>query len=395
MTVVIRGVGKKYCRSLGASMRYGFQDSFPGGLLRGDGKKLRKGEFWSLKDINLTISKGERIGILGRNGAGKSTLMKLVAGIIAPDVGSVAVEGSIDQMIELTSGFAPSLTGRENARIYAKIKGLDVAEFENKISEIIEFTELNEHIDSPVRFYSSGMKARLGFALATMRKPDVLIVDEALAVGDLKFRLKCYEFLGEYLQETSFILVSHSVAHIRRFCSRAIVLEKGKIVFDGSSQAAIEHYEFLNSSVKGDGSASINEDNIEFRVLSNGVEILDGGAVSYGGTLELEIKLSNIPPSSRITISLDDSARRHVSEWSSMRAGFEYQPDGSINVNLGRCDLNNGHYRLYVMVHDVNGIRLFAYSKPFIFKVDGELMGLAPVQPLAQWRQNIDGHRIN
>lgn len=388
MSVKLTNVSKKYCRSLGRSMQYGFRDSFPGGLLRDDGAKLRKGEFWSLRNINLDIAKGERVGVMGRNGAGKSTLMKVIGGVISPDIGTISVTGSIDQMIELTSGFAPSLSGRENARIYAKIKGFDDVQFKAKLEAIVEFAELQDAIDSPVRFYSSGMKARLGFALATMRRPEVLIVDEALAVGDLRFRLKCYEFLGEFLQETSFILVSHSVSHIRRFCNRGIVLEKGKCVYDGSSQAAIDYYDHINSATGDANAAAINEDRVQFTLRSNDHVVRDREAIEFGDPIALDIELRDFPADARITICVDDSARRHIAEWSSARANFSYRGESKVTADLGAATFNGGHYRVYVMVHNADGFQLLAYTKQLVFRIKGELMGLAPYQPVVTWRAN-------
>ncbi len=387
MTVLLEGICKKYSRNLKTSLKYGLRDALKAGAGRADRSTLRTGEFWALRDIDMRIEPGERIGVIGRNGAGKSTLSKLICGISLPDRGKLTVTGSVDQIIELTAGFHPNLTGRENARLHALIKGLTDAEFRSEIERIIEFSELETFIDSPTKFYSSGMKARLGFCVATMRKPDILIVDEALAVGDLRFRLKCYEFLEEYLKDTSLILVSHSLSQIARFCNRGVVLEKGRMIHDGGVEDAIDVYSELNSdNTKSSKDAVLNEERINFKLESGGVTINDGGSIRYGDALSVLLNIQDIPPGSQIFITLDNAHRKHVLEWHSSRSRYEYRGEELVSVNLGAMELNGGYYRMNVQAIAPNGHDLICYTPSLVFKVEGKLTGLADVQPNVLWQ---------
>ena len=199
-------------------------------------EKLRKDEFWALKEISFELRRGECLGLLGRNGAGKSTLLRILSGILKQDYGSFEVNGSIGGIIALGAGFNPVLTGRENLKVYAAIKGISQQVLKQKEEEIIEFSEIGNFIDSPFRTYSSGMQVRLAFsAAAILHVPDVLLVDEVLAVGDIEFIGKCFNLIEDIKSRCSVILVSHSMANIRRFCNRACLLSEGKILEEDKS----------------------------------------------------------------------------------------------------------------------------------------------------------------
>jgi homopolymeric O-antigen transport system ATP-binding protein len=200
---------------------------------------------WALREVNLNISSGEAFGLIGRNGSGKSTLLKVIAGIYPPTKGKVELpNGSrMGTMIELGVGFHPELTGRENIFLGASIHGLSRKEIEDIYANVVKFSELDEFMDTPVKNYSSGMHARLGFALAINLNPDLLLVDEVLAVGDEPFQKKCKKQIDKFrVQGKTIIFVSHSAEDVKNICDRACVLDHGRLMFLGKPEEAIEHY---------------------------------------------------------------------------------------------------------------------------------------------------------
>ena len=208
------------------------------------GEKLRFNEFWALKDVSFELKKGERLGILGLNGAGKSTLLKVIAGVYKPTKGSVQRYGHMAPMIELGAGFDPNYTGRENIFLYGSVLGFSTEFLMSKYDEILEFSELGEFIDVPIKNYSSGMKARLGFSIATVVEPEILILDEVLSVGDAKFRKKCEKKMKKMFDHgVTVLFVSHSLAQVKRLCNKAIILEHGQLIAKGDIDDVVEIYE--------------------------------------------------------------------------------------------------------------------------------------------------------
>ena len=208
------------------------------------GEKLRFNEFWALKDVSFELKKGERLGILGLNGAGKSTLLKVIAGVYKPTKGSVQRYGHMAPMIELGAGFDPNYTGRENIFLYGSVLGFSKEFLMSKYYEILEFSELGEFIDVPIKNYSSGMKARLGFSIATVVEPEILILDEVLSVGDAKFRKKCEKKMKKMFDHgVTVLFVSHSLAQVKRLCNKAIILEHGQLIAKGDIDDVVEIYE--------------------------------------------------------------------------------------------------------------------------------------------------------
>lgn len=205
--------------------------------------KLLFEEFWALKDINWQIKKGESWGIVGLNGSGKSTLLKLIAQVMKPTKGSVSIYGSVAPLIELGAGFDPDLTARENIYLNGTVLGYSRAEIDKQFEDILDFAELWDFVDSPLKNYSSGMVARLGFAIATVKTPDILIVDEILGVGDYKFQEKCHRRMDEIIASGATVLfVSHSIQDILNLCDNAIWLEKGHLVMRGSAEEVCKKY---------------------------------------------------------------------------------------------------------------------------------------------------------
>lgn len=198
-------------------------------------RELLFNEFWALKDISFSVEKGDRVGILGLNGAGKSTLMKVVAGVFRPTEGTVTKNGVLAPMIELGAGFDKQYTGAENIFLYGAVLGHSRAFMQEKFDEIVEFSELEKFIDVPLKNYSSGMKARLGFSIATVVKPDILILDEVLSVGDAKFRKKSEKKLVDMMDTgVTVLFVSHNLEQVKRICNKAMILEHGRLLNYGS-----------------------------------------------------------------------------------------------------------------------------------------------------------------
>lgn len=249
----VKGVSKKFCRDLKRSLFYGLQD-IAGELLamRDENRTLRTKEFWALNNVSFELQRGEALGLVGSNGSGKTTILRIISGLIKPDTGSIRVKGRIAPLIALGAGFNPILTGRENIYTNMSILGLCTEEIEQVYQEVLDFAEIGDAIDAPVQTYSSGMAARLGFACAIHTKSDILLIDEVLAVGDVRFREKCHRRLHE-LQEkgTSFILVTHNSQSILNVCSSAVYLSKGKVISSGDTSTVLQQYEedlFLNKA---------------------------------------------------------------------------------------------------------------------------------------------------
>ena len=241
----IQGVSKKFCRSLKSSYAYGLRDI--GSELLGASRKsdrLRPKEFWALQNVSFDVYRGESLGLIGANGSGKTTLLKIIGGLIKPDTGKLIIRGKVAALIALGAGFNPLLTGRENVYINMSIFGLTKREIDQQFDSVLNFAEIWDAIDSPVRTYSSGMRARLGFACAIHTNPEILLIDEVLAVGDFAFRTKCYRKLAELrTQGVIFILVSHSSTAILSNCNSAAYLKKGELIAFGQAAPVAQQYE--------------------------------------------------------------------------------------------------------------------------------------------------------
>lgn len=207
-------------------------------------RELQYNEFWALKDVSFQIEKGDKVGILGLNGAGKSTLLKVIAGVFKPTEGTVKKHGKVVPLLELGAGFDPQYTGKENIFLYGAMLGYSKSFLEEKYQEIVEFSELEEFIDVPVKNYSSGMKSRLGFSIATAVTPEILILDEVLSVGDAKFRKKSEKKVRDMFDSgVTVLFVSHSLEQVRRLCNKAMILEKGRLIAYGDIDEVSAEYE--------------------------------------------------------------------------------------------------------------------------------------------------------
>ena len=201
-------------------------------------------EFWSLRNVSFTMNKGERMGILGLNGAGKSTLLKVISGVYKPTEGKVIRHGKVVPLLELGAGFDQQYTGKENIFLYGTVLGYTKGYLEEKYDEIVEFSELGKFIDVPIKNYSSGMRSRLGFSVATIVEPDILILDEVLSVGDAKFRKKCEKRVQDMFdQGVTVLFVSHSTPQVLRMCNKGILLEHGQLIAQGTAEDVVSFYE--------------------------------------------------------------------------------------------------------------------------------------------------------
>lgn len=250
--IKVEGLYKKFCKSLKRSMFYGILDisrSMFG--IRYDTSKLRRNEFWALEDINFEVRKGEKLGIIGVNGSGKSTLLRLISGIFPPDAGKINVRGQIGSLIAVGAGFHPHMTGKENIFLNGAILGMNKDEIKSKYDRIVDFADIGDFLEAPVATYSSGMRVRLGFAIAIHCEPNILLVDEILSVGDLSFRNKSLRYMSEYREKASaLIFVSHNLEQVRVLCNRVIILDHGKVIFDGDTHQGCIKYEEMIRTIR-------------------------------------------------------------------------------------------------------------------------------------------------
>lgn len=223
-------------------------DSLKDYIIKSIKKEIKYNEFWALQNVSFTVEKGDRVGILGLNGAGKSTLLKVIAGVFKPTEGSVTKHGKMVPLLELGAGFDQQYTGKENIYLYGAMLGYSKEFIDEKYDEIVKFSELKDFIDVPIKNYSSGMKSRLGFSIATVVSPKILILDEVLSVGDAKFRKKSEKkVLSMFDSGVTVLFVSHSLAQVQRICNKAMILEKGKLIAYGDIDTISKQYEKMTN----------------------------------------------------------------------------------------------------------------------------------------------------
>ena len=261
-------VSKKFCRDLKKSLWYGARDMVREIFTRNRScDHIRPGEFWAIQNASLKMYRGEALGLIGRNGAGKTTLLRMIAGVLRPDTGTVSIRGRVAPLLSLGAGFKSILTGRENIFVNMSMLGLAKKQIIERFDDVIEFAELHEAVDAPVQTYSKGMKARLGFSCAIHVQPDVFIIDEALAVGDLKFRMKCYRKLAELREQgVSLIIVTHSPHILTSICDTAAYLRNGEMIMTGTATDVLDQYRQDLDNIPDDQKTPVSEesDTIDF-----------------------------------------------------------------------------------------------------------------------------------
>ncbi|MBD2101136.1 ABC transporter ATP-binding protein [Leptolyngbya sp. FACHB-261] len=386
----VQNISKKFCRDLSKSLFYGTKDMLTelvGGRRKSD--TLRKGEFWSLSNVSFQLRRGETLGLVGSNGAGKSTLLRVLSGLIRPDVGLVEVNGRLAPLIALGAGFNPVLTGRENIYANMSILGLANREINERFDAVVEFAEIGHAIDAPVQSYSSGMAARLGFSCAIHTEPDILLIDEVLAVGDSRFRAKCLRKLHELRQkQTAFILVSHNAHTILTVCESAIYLKKGAMITAGETPAVVNQYEkdlFFDGVEKGVGPKFFAEKpesestglDITGVVFRNGqgeiVEAPVSGEPAYIGiSCKARRKLENVGAS--LVIKGLGEGGEAVLLMNSLgdKQVMNFLPgDHEIQVQMPYLGLKLGAYTLDIFLKE-NGLYALDEVEAFVFTVEGE-----------------------
>ncbi len=253
---------------------------------------------WSLKDINFEVKQGEVLGIIGRNGAGKSTLLKILSKVTAPTTGRIKIQGRIASLLEVGTGFHPELTGRENIFLNGAILGMTKAEIRSKFDEIVDFSGVERYIDTPVKRYSSGMYVRLAFAVSAFLEPEILIVDEVLAVGDAEFQKKCLGRMKDVSVNDgrTVLFVSHNMAAVKQLCNKGVVMRQGNLVFSGSELEAVNYYQNssdTNSYFEHKGDILEAPGNQYIRLLKFEVHSLNGNTLSISSGLEFEVQFFN------------------------------------------------------------------------------------------------------
>lgn len=375
-------VGKKYSRSLRTSISYGMRDVVAEAVGRRRSDTLRPDEFWALRDVGFELRRGECLAVLGGNGAGKSTLLKVLSGILSPDVGSVSRKGRLEKMIELSAGLSPSLTGRQNILLRTRLLGLSKQQAIACLDEVVDFAELGEFIDSPVKYYSSGMKARLGFAATVVMAPDILIIDEVLAVGDLGFRMKCYERVDEMRRGSAVVLVSHGMNHVARMATSALVLHKGRVDYYGAVQQGIARYQDHVGRSAAAKTLAFNPDLVEFSMRA-GADERESFDVAYGDSAWIE-GVHRFHRPLHLSVVLHEANGPTVADWHSKRAGFTAQPGEPFRLSMGAMELCPGYYQWVVVGLEEDGTQRFL-SQPFRFRVSGLHLGTTRIQPRGEW----------
>lgn len=371
--VKVEGLSKKFCKDLKTSLWYGVKDLFSGITGRHNDGKLRPKEFWAVKDISFELKRGECLGLIGHNGAGKSTLLKILNGLINPDEGKITIKGRVGALIELGAGFNPILSGRENIYNNGAILGFTKKEIDDKIEEIIDFSEIREFIDMPVQNYSSGMRVRLGFAVAAQMEPDVLIIDEVLAVGDLGFVLKCFKTIDKILPKTAIVFVSHSMPMVSRICTQIILLHKGEAISKGSDVAtAIDKYytRFANNDsniVFDDSTLSLNHIKIvNAESYENGIPQL-----KWGTDINLHFKftIKNRRDVPQFVISVFDKEQRPIAVFTRNQS----EHDLSIRDDSVEFTLLHTNLQMSKGMYSINLAALERETKIPILRINGVL----------------------
>ena len=320
-------------------------------------------QFKVLKDINLTVKKGESIGLIGHNGCGKSTLLSLIAGIMYPNSGSVTVNGRLSCLIQLGAGFHPDFTGRENIYVNAAIFGMTRKEIDKNLDSIIEFSEIGKFIDNPIRTYSSGMYLKLAFSVATHINPEILLIDEILAVGDMNFQKKCFAKMEEFKRNrVTIILVSHSLNSVEKFCDRCIWLQDGIIKSDGGSKKVIEEYLSFMSGKQiksNDEEKYTNEaEIIEFQIYDEKKESIIGRDIKSGIEIHPVINIKKSKENGRIKaeILFLTADEQLISVIDSGFIDLKKDEITKLNFDIKSIPLNSGVYTARAILKREDGI---------------------------------------
>lgn len=408
--VKVDSVSKKFCRSLKKSLWYGVSDIFSDlssfarktetGKRQTEGRNeevaditkfplsqfpisalsadLRPGEFWAVNDVSFELKRGECLGLIGRNGAGKTTLLKMLNGLIKPDGGRIEMRGRVGALIALGAGFNPILTGRENIYVNGSVLGLTKREINGKMEDIIDFADIGDFVDTPVQSYSSGMQVRLGFAVATALKPDVLILDEILAVGDANFQIKCLTRIGQQLKSSAVIFVGHQMERVAQICSRSLVLDKGGVAFAGDVTRGIEEYNRFGAESIARNTTLDKGINLKRLTTSN-------RSLAYGGKFDLCMEFESDRSEECLVRIVFLSKRDEIlAEWNSQTHGITYtikQGSNSLACAVSQVLLRPGRYRTNALLQPLgSSAYLIVANACFDLQVEHQSYGCYPVQ---------------
>jgi lipopolysaccharide transport system ATP-binding protein len=387
-------------------LREDFVDGFKG-LLRGEWGQAQSEAFWALKDVSFDVNQGEVVGIIGRNGAGKSTLLKILSRIVRPTSGEVIIRGRVGSLLEVGTGFHPELTGRENIFMNGAVLGMKRSEIVRKFDEIVAFAEVEKFLDTPVKFYSSGMYVRLAFAVAAHLEPEILIVDEVLAVGDAAFQKKCLGKMGDVAEKEgrTVLFVSHNMGAVEKLCENGIFLRQGQIMFTGNKSETITQYlssvsSEMETSLKDredrQGNGIVKVVGIEFRDING--NLLE--FVSSGQTIDIFLYFENSQENiSRVIASLAVKTQLDVPVFLQHNRltgdDFGNLPEkGIFAARIYDLPLPSSNYQLsYLLTKD--SISLDGLSEAIDLSViDGDFFGSSEVPPIshgvclakAKWR---------
>ncbi len=351
------------------------------------GRKHRE-DFWALRGISASIRAGETIGLIGHNGSGKSTLLKVIGGIIDPTEGAVRQRGRIAALLELGAGFHPDLTGRENVFLNASVLGLSRAETEERFDDIVAFSGIGEFIDTQVKFYSSGMYVRLAFAVAVHTDPDILLVDEVLAVGDEAFQRKCLDKIKTFQAEgRTIVLVSHALGQVAELCDRAILLSEGKVVIDGEPQDAIAVFrDLLEERRRADERKAPKSETLENgRVLGGSVR-LEGREEGEAGAPGEDVIITSVFEHTTgiddwvCAIQIDNAHGQIVWGATTKDSGFplkRLKGKREVELRVNNPEFGNGKYFVNISLMDFSGRHLHDMPQACSFNIrtDGETRG--------------------
>lgn len=349
------------------------------------GRRHRE-DYWALNDISVQIRAGSTLGLIGHNGSGKSTLLKAIGGIIQPTSGTVRQRGRVAALLELGAGFHPDLTGRENVFLNASLLGLTQGETEDRFAEILDFSGVGDFIDTQVKFYSSGMYVRLAFAVAVHTDPDILLVDEVLAVGDEQFQKKCLDKIASFQQEgRSIIFVSHALGQIEDLCDRVLLLDHGKVVFDGIPETAIERFrEIQRAGSERDGQHQLSMQSMKVLRL----EVLDSMGDAAQTLVEGEpftvriLVRSEVPMDDwAVGFSIDTAAGHMALASNTDLVGEKLGPiqgEREINLTVRDARLGSGTYSVNANVVGISSPSAHSLEGGATFTVDGSAQTVGP-----------------
>lgn len=398
MVLSVKHVSKKFCKKLRRSMAYGIADLTRNLFgIRPASTGLRKEEFWALNDIDFALRRGDVLGLIGVNGSGKTTLLRLLSGIFPPDRGEIIIRGRVGALIALGAGFHPYFTGRENIYLNGAILGISRDEIDAHFDKIVTFSEIGDFIDAPVATYSSGMRVRLGFSVAIAMKPDLLLIDEVLAVGDLSFKIKCLNAISDLLGTAAVIFVSHSMQLIARISTRIMVLHGGSISHHGCDVGAgIDHYtsrlSLSGRKLSGSGKATVSE--VMIGSAGHLVSADRAPSLNYGGDLVIAftVELTSSVKHPAVNVFILNQEMYPVAECFSENCGFRVRAEpgkSRLTVKFRNIPFNAGMYSVGVIVFDVaarNEIALRADSVA-TFQVNYSTRSWSSVILAGEWEQ--------